>query len=209
MNHQPMKRPMTNVELMTHMMEHSKFGPLAQLIALEGLRNYCDAIVAAPDGFLGQAALMFDESAWRGCCQEILETMANREQLKVEVGQLDDDELDLDDDPAKRGPDLEKAGLLKVLQHLDDHGWRPIELWDTEEWLVFGNGVTMQAKVNEAAQTDMATLRLRHDDGRIGSIGLVWGNSPIELIADYTTSDGFEGAVEAAQRSVWPNYPEE
>jgi hypothetical protein len=196
---------------MTHMMEHSKFGPLAQLIALEGLRNYCDAIVAAPAGFLGQAALMFDESAWRGCCQEILETMANREQLKVEVGQLDDDELDLDldDEPAERGLDLEQAGLLKVLQHLDDHGWRPIELWDTEEWLVFGNGVTMQAKVNEAAQTDMATLRLRHDDGRIGSIGLVWGNSPIELIADYTLDHGFEGAVEAAQRSVWPNYPEE
>lgn len=207
--HNPMKRPMTNVELMTYMMEHSKFGPLSQLIALEGLRNYCDAIVAAPAGFLGQAALMFDERSWRGCCQEILETMAKRETLTVQVGQLDDEELDLDDEPAERGLDLEKAGLLKVLQHLDDHGWRVIELWDTEEWLTFGPGVTMQAKVNEAAQTDMATLRLRHDDGRIGSIGLVWGNSPIELIADYTTNDGFEDAVAAAQRSVWPNYPEE
>lgn len=205
--HQPMKRPMHNVELMEHIMNHSKHGPLSQLIVLEGLRNYCDAIVAAPDGFLGNAALMFDESAWRGCCQEILDTMANRDRLTVEVGQLDDE----DDEPEPE-PDQfeqEKAGLLKVLQHLDDHGWRPIELWDTEEWLTFGPGVTMQAKVKEAAQTDMATLRLRHDDGRIGSIGLVWGNSPIELIADYTTDHGFGEAVNAAQRSVWPNYPEE
>lgn len=204
MNHNPMKRPMSNEELMSHIMTFSKHGPLAQLIVMEGLRNYCDAIVAAPAGFLGDAARMFNEDAWRGCCQEILETMANREQLTVTVGQLDDD-----DEPAESGMDLEKAALLKILQHLDDHGWRPIELWDTEEWLVFGNGVTLQAKVNEAAQTDMATLRLRHDDGRIGSIGLVWGNSPIDLIADYTIDHGFEAAMDAAQRSVWPNYPED
>ena len=205
--HNPMKRPMHNVELMEHIMNHSKHGPLAQLIVLEGLRNYCDAIVAAPDGFLGQAALMFDESAWRGCCQEILETMANREQLKVEVGQLDDE--DLDDEPAESGPDLEKAGLLKVLQHLGSQGWGPYELWDTEEWRNFNAGATLTDVVACCAETDMATLRMKGSNDCIGSIGLVWGNSPIELIADYTLGHGFEDAVDAAQRSVWPNYPDE
>ncbi|MNG23991.1 hypothetical protein D3C84_1086630 [compost metagenome] len=42
-----------------------------------------------------------------------------------------------------------------------------------------------------------------------GTLMLVWGNSPIELIADHTTNHGFDEAVDAAQRSVWPNYPEE
>jgi len=203
-----MKRPMTNVELMTHMMEHSKFGPLAQLIALEGLRNYCDAIVAAPAGFLGDAARMFNEDDWRGCCQEILETMAKRETLTVTVGQLGHDELDLDDEPAERGLDLEQAGLLKVLQHLDVQGWRPIELWDTEEWRNFNYGAPLTDVVKSCAETDMATVRLRSRDGATGSLGLVWGNSPLELIADHTTNHGFGEAVEAAQRSVWPNYPE-
>lgn len=203
MNHQPMKRPMHNVELMEHIMNHSKHGPLVQLIVLEGLRNYCDAIVAAPDGFLGNAALMFDESAWRGCCQEVLETMANRDQLTVEVGQLDDeDEVELD-------PDAEKSGLFNVLVHLKGQGWAPIELWDTEEWRNFKAGASLSDVVAGCAETDMATLRLRHTDGREGSIGLVWGNSPIELIADFTLNDGFPEAVDAAQRAVWPNYPEE
>lgn len=202
-----MKRPMSNDELLHHIMLYSKHGPLMQLIVMEALRNYADAIVDAEPGFLGNAALMFNEDDWRSCCRELLDTMANRGQLMTEEISV---EVELEDFEEQGDPaEAERAGLFKVLDHLDDHGWRPIELWDGEEWLTFGPGVTLQAKVKEAAQTDMATLRLRHDDGRTGSIGLVWGNSPIELIADYTLDHGFEGAVEAAQRSVWPNYPEE
>lgn len=200
-----MKRPMSNEELIHHLMVYSKHGAMMQMIVMEGLRNYCATVVQAKPGFLGEAAMMFSEEAWRSCCQEYLDALDNRDQMLIDdIAAIEDDEPE-----PVREPDAEQAGLLKVLQHLDDHGWRPIELWDTEEWLVFGNGVTLQAKVKEAAQTDMATLRLRHDDGRIGSIGLVWGNSPIELIADHTTNHGFGEAVDAAQRSVWPNYPEE
>jgi hypothetical protein len=205
-----MKRPMSNEELISHLMQHSKHGAMMQLIVVEGLRNYCAAIIKAPAGFLGEAAMMFSEDAWRSCCQEYLDTLDNREQLTVEVGQHYPGGIE-EDEPEEQGDlfEAEKAGLFKVLDHLDDHGWRPIELWDTEEWLTFSPGLSLQAKVKEAAQTDMATLRLRHDDGRIGSIGLVWGNSPIELIADHTTNHGFDEAVRAAQRSVWPNYPED
>jgi hypothetical protein len=205
-----MKRPMSNDELLHHLMLYSKHGSLMQLIVMEALRNYADAIVEAQPGFLGSAALMFNEDDWRNCCQELLDTLANRgqlmtEEISVEVDVEDFEAFEEQGDPAE----AERAGLFKVLEHLSGQGWQPIELWDTEEWLVFGDGVPLQAKVKEAAQTDMATLRLRHDDGRIGSIGLVWGNSPLELIADYTLDHGFEGAVQAAQRSVWPNYPEE
>jgi hypothetical protein len=202
-----MKRPMTNAELISHLMNYSKHGAMMQVIVMEGLHSYCQQVVDAPAGFLGEAGRMFSEDAWRGACQEYLNAYANRDQMLIEdIAAIEDDE-----EEEEQGDlfEAEKDGLFKVLDHLDDHGWRPIELWDSEEWLVFGDGVTLQAKVKEAAQTDMATLRLRHDDGRIGSIGLVWGNSPIELIADHTTNDGFGEAVQAAQRSVWPNYPEE
>jgi hypothetical protein len=197
---------MSNDELLHHLMLFSKHGPLMQLIVMEGLRNYADAIMKAPPGFLGSAALMFDEGAWRNCCQELLDTMANREQLQIEdIAAIEEDEPEEQGDPAE----AERAGLHKTLLHLLAQGWKPIELWDTEEWLTFAPDLSLEAMVKEAAQTDMATLRLRHTDGREGSIGLVWGNSPLELIADYTTSHGFEEAVDAAQRSVWPNYPEE
>ncbi|MNG41790.1 hypothetical protein D3C84_1312010 [compost metagenome] len=55
----------------------------------------------------------------------------------------------------------------------------------------------------------MATLRMRSRDGHTSSIGLVWGNCPMELIADYTLDHGFEAAMDAALRSVWPDYPGE
>jgi len=208
-----MKRPMTNDELLHHIMLYSKHGPLMQLIVMEGLRNYAARIVEAKPGFLGGAALMFDEESWRACCQELLDTMANRDLLTVEVGQhypggIDDDEpFEEQGDPIE----AERAGLFKVLEYLEHPGggWRPYQLWDTEEWLTFGPGLSLEAVVTEAAQTDMATLRMINGDGRTGSLGLVWGNSPIELIADHTTDHGFGEAVDAAQRSVWPNYPED
>lgn len=204
MNHNPMRRPLHNGELMEHIMNYSKHGPLAQLIVLEGLRNYCASIVAAPDGFLGSAALMFDESAWRGCCQEILDTMANRDQLTVEVGQLDDEDDDL---PVEVNP--EKAGLLGVLEHLKGQGWVVRHVDDGEEE-IDAEGKTLAEVIEDAAAVELAHIRLSRVDGAgTGTLMLVWGNSPIELIADATTNHGFDEALDAAQRSVWPNYPDE
>lgn len=200
-----MKRPMSNDELLHHLMLYSKHGPLMQLIVMEALRNYADAIVEAEPGFLGTAALMFNEDDWRNCCRELLDTLANRGQLMTEEISVEVEDLEEQGDPAE----AERAGLFKVLEHLVGQGWRPYQLWDTEEWLTLPLGLALQAVVTAASQTDMATLTLISGDGRTGSIGLVWGNSPLELIADYTLDHGFEEAVDAAQRSVWPNYPEE
>lgn len=201
-----MKRPMSNDELLHHIMLYSKHGSLMQLIVMEGIRNYAEAIVEAEPGFLGTAALMFNEDDWRNCCRELLDTLANRGQLMTEEISVEVEDLEEQGDPAE----AERAGLFKVLQHLEHPGgWRPYQLWDTEEWLTFPPGLSLQAVVTEASQTDMATLRMISGDGRTGSLGLVWGNSPLELIADHTTDHGFDEAVAAAQRSVWPNYPEE
>jgi hypothetical protein len=196
---------MSNDELLHHLMLYSKHGSLMQLIVMEGIRNYAEAIVEAKPGFLGSAALMFNEDDWRNCCQELLDTLANRGQLMTEEISVEVEDPEEQGDPAE----AERAGLFKVLEHLGGQGWRPVKLWDTEEWLTFAPDLSLEAVVKEAAQTDMATLRLQNSDGGTGSIDLVWGNSPLELIANHTMNRGFGEAVSAAQRSVWPNYPEE
>jgi len=199
---------MSNDELLHHIMLYSKHGSLMQLIVMEGIRNYAEAIVEAEPGFLGTAALMFNEDDWRNCCRELLDTLANRgqlmtEEISVEVEAGDFTTIGVDQHSK------EKDGLLMVLMHMAEQGWVPSELWDTEEWRNFNNGAPLTSVVEACGDTEMATLRLRHTDGRTGSLGLVWGNSPLELIADHTTNHGFDEAVAAAQRSVWPNYPEE
>jgi hypothetical protein len=201
-----MKRPMNNEELLSHLMNFSKHGALMQLVVLDGLRAYSEQVVKAAPGFLGEASNMFSEEGWRGCCQEYLDAMNNREQMLIEdIAGIEDDEPEEQGDPHSK----EKDGLLMVLMHLAEQGWVPIELWDTEEWRTFNNGAPLTSVVEACGDVEMATLRLRRTDGRTGSLGLVWGNSPSELIADYTLDHGFEGAVQAAQRSVWPNYPED
>jgi hypothetical protein len=198
-----MKRHMTNDEVINHLMLYSKHGAMMQLVVMEGLRAYCQQVVNAPAGFLGEAGHMLSEDAWRGCCQEYLDAHGNRDQMLIE------DIAAIEEDEPEPGPDPEIVGLRKVLEHMLCQGWKPVEMFDSEEWRTFNEGAPLADIVEAAAEVEMATLRLRHWDGRTGSIGLVWGNSPIELIADHTTNDGFGEAVQAAQRSVWPDYPEE
>ena len=104
----------------------------------------------------------------------------------------------------------EHSGLVAVLTDLQRQGWRlrtvgwrglgPIHaIWSADEI------------AKHAAETELAKLRFLSEStaGHEGVMLLVWGNSPIELIADMTIANGFGEAVELAQRSVWPHYPEE
>lgn len=201
-----MKRPMTNIELINQLLGYSKHGPLMQVVVLEGLRAYCQEIVDAPPGFLGAAGNMISEDAWRGCCREYLDAYQNRDQLTVEEGE----DVDPDDSiPAAVLAHPEKHALFKVLQGLASQGWSVGYVNDGME-RIDASGKSFAEVIEDAAAVDQAWLWFRKsaEDG-VGSIMLVWGNSPIELIADYTTSHGFEQAVDAALRSAWPNYPEE
>lgn len=105
----------------------------------------------------------------------------------------------------------EHTGLVAVLADLQHQGWRATELWDGEEWLPIQATWSADDIAGHAAETDVAKLRflLESDLGHEGAMLLVWGNSPIELIADMTMANGFDEAVERAQRTVWPHYPED
>lgn len=108
-------------------------------------------------------------------------------------------------------PQTEHSGLVAVLTDLQRQGWRATDLWDGEEWSSIPVTWSADEIAEHAAETELAKLRFLSEisAGHQGVMLLVWGNSPIELIADMTMANGFDLAVELAQRSVWPNYPEE
>jgi hypothetical protein len=105
----------------------------------------------------------------------------------------------------------EHSGLVAVLTDLQRQGWRASELWDGEAWGPIHAIWSADEIAKHAAETELAKLRFLSEStaGHEGVMLLVWGNSPIELIADMTMANGFDEAVELAQRSVWPHYPEE
>ena len=107
----------------------------------------------------------------------------------------------------------EREGLLKVLQELKRLGWQVTYLDDGEERTVYPAGAPLENVVYDANQVEDARIGLAGREipgaARRASIYVVWGNSPIELIADWCGSSSFDEAIEAAQKAVWPNYPEE
>lgn len=107
----------------------------------------------------------------------------------------------------------EREGLLKVLQELKKQGWQVAYLNDGEERKNYPAGTPLEDVVYDANQTGEARIGLAWQSpgaARRAEIYVVWGNSPVELIADWTAALAeFDEAIEAAQKAVWPNYPEE
>ncbi|OYT76233.1 MULTISPECIES: hypothetical protein [Pseudomonas] len=105
----------------------------------------------------------------------------------------------------------EHSGLVAVLADLQRQGWRATELWDGEEWVPIQSTWSADEIAEHAAETELSRVRFLSENraGHEGMMLLVWGNSPIELIADMTMTHGFAEAVERAQRTVWPHYPDD
>lgn len=118
-------------------------------------------------------------------------------------GDLDLGEVIEDAQPAM----TEREALVKVITHLVGQGWAVVGVNDGGE-KISAKGKTVEQVVDDADGVDEAWITFTCGHAT-GTLWLVWGNSPIELIADHTTADGFGDAVDAAQLSVWPNYPEE
>lgn len=105
----------------------------------------------------------------------------------------------------------EHSGLVAVLADLQRQGWCAAELWDGEEWVPIQATWSADEIAEHAAETELSRVRFLSENHACheGTMLLVWGNSPIELIADMTMTHGFAEAVESAQRTVWPHYPDD
>ena len=101
----------------------------------------------------------------------------------------------------------EEQALARALRHLAKLGWTPEDVYDEDDPIDLV-GMSVDEVVEECRAFDDCHLRVGKD-GKVGYIYLVWGNSPMELIADHTTRWGLDEAIDAALASVWPLYPDD
>lgn len=101
----------------------------------------------------------------------------------------------------------EEQALARILRHLTKLGWEPVEVYDEDDPIDLA-GMSVEEVVEECRASDDCHLRVGKE-GKTGTIYLVWGNSPMELVADHTTRWGLDEAVDAALASIWPLYPDD
>ena len=94
--------------------------------------------------------------------------------------------------------DGEKRVVRRLVKAALDRGYT-VSVHDGEEWPVRKSDSVVEIMAALGA-TDMERLLLRSADGtRIGSILLVYGNSPEEVIADHTDNELIQGLVLKAE----------
>ncbi len=101
----------------------------------------------------------------------------------------------------------EEQALARILRHLAKLGWEPDDIYDEDDPVNLV-GMSVDEVVAECRAYDDCHLRVSKD-GKFGAIFLVWGNSPMELVADHTTHWGLDKAVDEALASIWPLYPDD
>jgi hypothetical protein len=69
------RRPMTNIEKVTHIMTFSKYGGLAQLFVMDALHKWTEIISKASPAEVGNGFI--DGDAWIGVAREIQETLTS------------------------------------------------------------------------------------------------------------------------------------
>ncbi|HGO6073748.1 TPA: hypothetical protein ACK3Q6_004472 [Burkholderia cepacia] len=71
------ERRQTNVEFITDLMEHSKYGPMAQMFVIEALAKYSKAVAEAKPESIG-AAPFINSASWQAVAREIHEKVEAR-----------------------------------------------------------------------------------------------------------------------------------
>ena len=74
--------------------------------------------------------------------------------------------------------------MARIIRHLAKLGWTPVDLYNGDDEPVDLAGICVEEVVQECRATDECHLRIGKADMH-GTIFLVWGNSPVELIADH------------------------
>lgn len=97
----------------------------------------------------------------------------------------------------------EKAGLTHTLHHLQGAGWHPRQLDDGGLDRIDVWDLHIDDVVEQCAAVAECTLFFRNGNFR-GTLYLIWGNSPEELIADHSECEGFSEAVDLATAQAFP-----
>lgn len=76
-NVKKMKKPQTNVELVTEIMEFSNFGAMSQVFVIDALTKHCERVSKSKVGDYPENSFIHPES-WIGVANEIKEKLNNR-----------------------------------------------------------------------------------------------------------------------------------
>lgn len=104
-------------------------------------------------------------------------------------------------------PADEKAYLEQMIDKLADRGWKPCAYNDGDGYMPIDPAVrSMGWIIEQVSATDHAWLQFKNADGKTKTVMLIWGNDPHgeELFADHAMGDGFEEAVDAAHKELFP-----
>jgi hypothetical protein len=89
----------------------------------------------------------------------------------------------------------EKTAAGKVIDRALAKGYL-ISVNDGEEWVV-KKSVKRKEIMDALQSTDSDLLKIRKPDGeKVGVIYLVWGNSPEEVVCDYSSNPEIEALVD-------------
>lgn len=104
-------------------------------------------------------------------------------------------------------PLTERSALARLIRALAKQGWNPVDVYDGGDPIPLA-GMDVDKIVEECSATSDAHLRMSNGENT-ATMYLVWGNSPMELVANHSIRWGFEEAIDAALRSIWPLYPDD
>ena len=104
-------------------------------------------------------------------------------------------------------PADEKAYLEQMIFKLAERGWKPCAYNDG------GGHMTIDTSahgihwiIEQVSAVDQAWLKFENENGATRTVFLVWGNDPHgeELFADHSMGEGFEDAIDAAHKEIFP-----
>lgn len=96
----------------------------------------------------------------------------------------------------------EKETLTRILTGLEQRGWeaKSVDIGETENISV----TSVQEAVEAVFEVDMSNILLKDANGNWGRILCVLGNSPEELVADYTVNHGLDKAMDEIYAEIFP-----
>lgn len=95
----------------------------------------------------------------------------------------------------------EKDALARIILNMKQLGWEPWELDDGEGFNIVHH-LDTAGVVEECAAVGICWMRFIKDGDKSGVMLIVWGNGHEDMIADSTTSYGFDEALEQAEAWV-------
>ena len=104
-------------------------------------------------------------------------------------------------------PADEKAYLEQMIFKLAERGWKPCAYNDGGGHIAIDTAVRgIHWIIEQVSAVDEAWLKFKNENGATRTVFLVWGNDPHgeELFADLSMGEGFEEAVDAAHKEIFP-----